>query len=160
KAADFRDPFVALPAGKVPGTTPVVRSTGFLFNYDPKFDSTNAGMTVLLRRLANPHLPPNNTPPIPGTVKIPTTIPDPAHPSMTISVQVAETRIVPNPYANPTVTADYLDRVPFRDMKTTPAAGHASRGKTQPYAGRPELTAAGSAATITATSPVKDQTTA
>src|SRR5262249_57313594 len=68
------------------------------------------GITVLLRRLANPHLPPDQFP--------------------------SNKDGTPNPWYNPYLTVDYLDRVPVRvrDVTDPKAPRYASRGKRQPYA--------------------------
>ncbi|HZY85451.1 MAG TPA: hypothetical protein VFE78_11515, partial [Gemmataceae bacterium] len=68
-----------------------------------------AGLTVLLRRLANPHLPfdPNPRLPGPGDAQV-------------------------NPWYNPYLTVDSLTAVPLRDAAG--AGGYASWGKRQPYA--------------------------
>jgi hypothetical protein len=96
----------------VPGATPWLRSPAM--QYSAAFlppntlspDDRRDGLTVLLRRLANPHLPPDPRPAVGGVL---------------------------NPAYNPYVTVDYLSAVPVNDA-TTPTAVHASRGKRQPYA--------------------------
>lgn len=65
-----------------------------------------ARVTVLLRRLANPHLPPDPAPVVGGVV---------------------------NPFYNPYITVDYLERVPLQSV----AAPTQSTGKLQPYASHP-----------------------
>jgi hypothetical protein len=65
----------------------------------------------MLRRLANPHLPFNAV----------ASIPDPNNAG----------KVIANPYYNPYVTVDALDKIPLRD----PNNGYVSRGKLQPYAG-------------------------
>jgi hypothetical protein len=72
-------------------------------------DDRPGGITVLLRRLANPHLPHDPRPALAG---------------------------LPNPAYNPYLTVDYLEGVPLNDA-TGPRAVYASRGKLQPYAADP-----------------------
>ena len=64
-----------------------------------------APITVLLRRLANPHLPPDPAPAVGRSV---------------------------NPFYNPYITVDYLERVPLQSA----ALPTQSAGKLQPYAAR------------------------
>jgi hypothetical protein len=98
-----------------PGATPWLKSPNL--RYPVRFtppdtwspDYRRDGLTVLLRRLANPHLPPDPRPAV-GSA--------------------------PNPAYNPYVTIDYLEAVPLNDA-SDPAAGYASRGKLQPYAADP-----------------------
>src|SRR5262249_20356969 len=61
-----------------------------------------------------------------------------------------------NPWYNPYVTVDYLDKVPLRSPTTGP---YFSRGKRQPYGGLTKLTAPGTDVynVDTANSPVVDQ---
>jgi hypothetical protein len=72
-------------------------------------DYRAAGITVLLRRLANPYLPPDPRPALGGQ---------------------------PNPDYNPWVTADYLAGLPLINA-TNPLSVYASGGKRQPYASAP-----------------------
>jgi hypothetical protein len=116
--ADFRDPFVsntATPQGTVPNNVSVLRQTTSSMTYTAPFnaapDERTNGLTILLRRLANPHLPPNPTY-------------NPANPSA----------------YNPYITVDYLDKVPVRD-KNTAATAYAARSKRQPYAAFTRLSA-------------------
>jgi hypothetical protein len=74
-------------------------------------EERSTGITVLLRRLANPHLPFDPRPSVPDSVGEP---------------QV-------NPWYNPYLTVDYLDKVPLQNAAGT--STYASRGKRQPYAG-------------------------
>jgi hypothetical protein len=76
-------------------------------------DYRSTGISVLLRRLANPHLPPDPRPAVGGA---------------------------PNPFFNPYVTIDYLHGVPLNDA-ANPAAVYTSFGKRQPYAADPEQVA-------------------
>jgi hypothetical protein len=129
-APDWRDPFVAQGAAPTPGTvlpnTPVLRTNNVTYSLpapgwaaNPTTpDERTTGVTVLLRRLANPHLPWNDqrtfTPMTPG-----------ATPQI-------------NPLYNPYVTVDVITNVPLRDQyQTTP---YASRSKRQPYAALTKLT--------------------
>ncbi|MBI1913629.1 MAG: hypothetical protein HYS12_02570 [Planctomycetes bacterium] len=79
---------------------------------DPAFlaDQTN-GVTILLRRLANPHLPPN-----PNQTKL-----DP----------ITGNPVVDTTY-NPYITVDYLEGVRLWDASNAPT--NFSTGKSQPYA--------------------------
>jgi hypothetical protein len=119
--AGFRDPFVAqgaTPPGTVPQQTSVLRNAKL--TYTAPFaagvtDERTNGLTILVRRLANPHLPWNNQPTF-----VPTGGSNP---------QI-------NPLYNPYITVDYMDKVPLRDQNAaTSPNGYASRGKRQPYAG-------------------------
>ncbi len=105
-------------AANYDGTTPLTRWTLLPGGTQQIFEQTAAagaitatvpGVTVYLRRLANPHLPPN---------------PNPLLASGS-----------PDPTYNPFVTVDFMDKVPFHDGSTT---GYFSTGKRQPYsAGSP-----------------------
>jgi hypothetical protein len=142
-AKGFSDPFVAKssnPAGAVPDATPVLRLPGLTYN--PTFvanattDERTTGLNVMLRRLANPHLPFNAV----------ASIPEPNNAK----------QLIANPYYNPYVTVDALDKIPLRDQVAGNTTGpYASRGKRQPYAG---LTLTGNNVfTVNANSPVTDQ---
>jgi hypothetical protein len=139
----FTDPFKSVTnMGAVPDNTPVIRSKGFLYTFDPVNDTAANGMAVLLRRLAIPHLPPDPNP----------TTKDPAG------------NVIPNPFYNPYVTVDYIDQVPFRTTANPDTGGYASRGKKQPYAGRtlvaaPTPPALPDPTKLDPTSPVADETT-
>jgi hypothetical protein len=135
-------------SGTVPNTTPTVRSGNLQYKTNFVKDANDErarGLTIALRRLANPHLPENNTPVIPTGA---------ANPPFQV-----------NPFYNPYITVDYLDKVPLRD--NTAATGNgtvatpASRGKRQPYAGLSKATSAavGPPVTVAPDSPVVDQTT-
>ncbi len=149
----FRDPFVATtatPAGTVPKDVPVLKTDSLGYNA-PDFtagatnDERTTGVTVLLRRLANPHLPLNTNPTF-------TPAPSPGNPSPTPQI---------NPLYNPYITVDYMDRVALRDPNAG-TAPYASRGKRQPYAGRTNLDTTKTPQTVYALgadSPVADQTT-
>src|SRR5262249_5575605 len=71
-------------------------------------DERPGGVTVLLRRLANPHLPHDPRPAVAGA---------------------------PNPAYNPYLTVDYLQGIPLNDASAQTA--YASRGKLQPSAAPP-----------------------
>lgn len=86
-----------------PSSTRWHRSAGMEFGVS---QAGPAPITVLLRRLANPHLPPD---------------PRPALGDAT------------NPFYNPYITIDYLDRIP----REAGAAGTQSIGKLQPFASHP-----------------------
>jgi hypothetical protein len=109
---------IAPPA--VPGDTPLLKSANlqYLVRYTPPDtwspDYRVSGVSVLLRRLANPYLPPDPRPVVGGAA---------------------------NPAYNPFVTADFLSGIPLNDA-TSPRSVHASRGKPQPYAADPSQVAA------------------
>ncbi|HEY7309081.1 MAG TPA: hypothetical protein VH643_06890, partial [Gemmataceae bacterium] len=115
--ATYQDPFVAA-AGMTPGvppTTPTLRTANVM--YTPTAvtwpaagttDERTTGLTVMLRRLANPYLPFNPSP---------------------VNAMGAV-----DPTYNPYVTVDYMQNVPIQSNATLPAV-YNSRGKTQPYAG-------------------------
>ncbi|MCI0462448.1 MAG: hypothetical protein L0Z62_36315, partial [Gemmataceae bacterium] len=107
---DANHPF-ATPT--VPANTPQLRLPSLQYKVPPVpgADDRLQGVTVLLRRLANPHLPPDLRPTVVG-------------PAGTV---------LANPWYNPYVTVDYLDKVPLRNA-TDPAAPLVSWGKRQPYA--------------------------
>jgi hypothetical protein len=77
-------------------------------------DRTN-GITVVLRRLANPHLPPN---------------PFPVY-------QKGPNQGQPDPTYNPYVTVDTMQPVPTNDYSKTPTS-YTSTAKSQPYASHPQ----------------------
>jgi hypothetical protein len=106
------DAHQTIAAPIVPGNTPLLQSPNlqYLVRFKPPDtwvpDYRRTGIAVLLRRLANPHLPFDPRPALGGN---------------------------PNPAYNPFVTIDYLDRVPLNNA-TNPRWQYASRGKLQPYA--------------------------
>jgi hypothetical protein len=114
--APYQDPFVAA-AGMNPGVppaTPVVRTTNpNAVAYTPVWpaasttDERTTGLTVALRRLANPYLPYN---------------PNPVNASGV------------DPTYNPFMTVDYLQNVKIQT--NTPAGPYSSLGKRQPYAAK------------------------
>jgi hypothetical protein len=100
--------------GSVPDATPWLKSAGMEYtagsiasngNVTWTADDRTNGLAVLLRRLANPHLPPNPNPLVNGA---------------------------PNPAYNPWVTTDYLRGVVPNNASTT-TSPYASVGKKQPY---------------------------
>jgi hypothetical protein len=94
--------------GQVPGTTPFISTaTGMTYATPTPAD---ANVYVLLRRLANPHMP--------------------WDPNATIMDPITSTQ-VGNPYFNPYVTTDYMSP----KVWPTPYTGETSQGKQQPYAG-------------------------
>ncbi|HKB36702.1 MAG TPA: hypothetical protein VKD72_09625, partial [Gemmataceae bacterium] len=100
----------------VPGTTPWVQTKSMKYavtrtNGAWSIDDRPTGVTILLRRLANPHLPPDPNP----------TVTDPTG------------NVILNPVYNPYLTVDYMEKVPLNDA-TTPTPKYASRGKLQTYA--------------------------
>jgi hypothetical protein len=116
--SDARDTIASPPKGSVPPATPLLHSDNLQYTVtyglrDTRSpDDRDAGISVLLRRLANPHLP--------------------FDPRPTITTDGGPVQA--NPWYNPYLTVDYLDQVPLRNA-TDPSARYASWGKTQPYAG-------------------------
>ena len=111
--SDARHTISAAPKGTVPATTPWLQTTNLEYQhtFQPgQPEEKAAGITVLLRRLANPHLPFDPRPSVPDSVGEP---------------QV-------NPWYNPYLTVDYLDKIPLQDGAST--SKYAARGKRQPYA--------------------------
>ncbi|HEY7329540.1 MAG TPA: hypothetical protein VH592_18015 [Gemmataceae bacterium] len=104
----------------VPAATPLLRSLDLTFpvRYTPPNslapDYRQTGITVLLRRLINPYLPPDPRPAIAGVL---------------------------NPLYNPYSTIDYLSRIPLNNA-TLPGVVYSSWGKRQPYAADPSQVAA------------------
>jgi hypothetical protein len=115
--SDARDTIAAPPKGAVPAATPLLHSANLQYTVtygagDMRGpDDRAAGISVLLRRLANPHLPFDPRP----------------------SIAANGGPVQANPWYNPYLTVDYLDQVPLHNA-TNPAARYASSGKTQPYA--------------------------
>jgi hypothetical protein len=102
----------------VPAATPWLQTDNMVFTAPwagnplaPNPDDRKTGFTVLLRRLANPHLPFNPNP----VINVPGAAP------------------TPNPLYNPYVTIDYLEAIQPHPTNDN-AAIYASRGKDQPYA--------------------------
>ena len=133
--------------GAVPATTPVLRSPKMAYVYNPPTgtipDEAKVGLTVALRRLVNPHIPfdPN--------------------PTLTNGAST-----IVNPWYNPYVTVDYLDKIPIQEGGSTSTRNCVARGRNQPFAGRTNVPvgttfAATSAPDTTATnfSPVQNQAT-
>jgi hypothetical protein len=115
--SDAHDTIAAPPKGTVPATTPLLHSANmqYVVTYGAGAtrnpDDREAGISIVLRRLANPHLPYDPRPTLAG---------DPGP-------------VQPNPWYNPYLTVDYLDQVPLRNA-TNPSARYSSWGKAQPYA--------------------------
>ncbi len=113
----------------VPAQTPMLRSPdlAFLVRYTQPDtfvpDYRRTGITVLLRRLINPYLPPDQQPAIGGA---------------------------PNPAYNPYDTIDYLQGIPLNNA-TNPSVAYSSSGKCQPYAADPSQVAAQMPASTLAT---------
>jgi hypothetical protein len=103
--SEVNDAIAAPPRGTVPASTPYVQTA----NLSYRVPAAAGAVTVLLRRLANPHLPF-----------------DP-RPSLTLS----DGEVSANPWYNPYLTVDYLDQVSPHNAAD---ATIASRGKKQPYA--------------------------
>jgi hypothetical protein len=132
------------PSPGLPSTkTPTLRSPNL--HYQPTTttwransnnDERTTGLTVMLRRLANPYLPFNPNP----------TIPDP---------NIAG-NLIPNPAYNPYVTVDYVQNINIQSSNQTPTY-FASRGKQQPYAAYMQTANANNASALQPTSPVVDQ---
>ncbi len=103
---------------RVDGTTPWLQSPNMQYSVDYKtmpaptwsIDDRPAGVTVLLRRLANPHLPPDDR----------------------ATVLNGSGAPVPNPTYNPYITTDYMERLPLNE-NVDANDKYASRGKKQPY---------------------------
>jgi hypothetical protein len=114
----------APPNGRVPNNTPYLRAPNMKYEVridgdrQPVPDDRPTGVTVLRRRLANPHIPPNNERAI-RTTRV-------------VNGQQVEV-LAPNPWYNPYVTVDYLEANPLNDAPN-PDNIYASRGKRQPYA--------------------------
>jgi hypothetical protein len=114
-ATDARNTIQAPPNGTVPQQTPLLVSANMSYTStitDATGGRTNddrlTGVTVLLRRLANPHIPFDPNPTIKGVV---------------------------NPWYNPYVTVDYMEKTPLGNA-LNPATIYSSRGKQQPFAGK------------------------
>jgi hypothetical protein len=104
------------PTGTVPPETPWWPSANLQYQYttaDPQPEERASGLAVLLRRLANPHLPFD---PLPRVID-------------------ANGDPQPNPWYNPYVTVDALEQILLRNA--TDPQPYASRGKRQPYASHP-----------------------
>jgi hypothetical protein len=116
---DAHGAIAAPPAGTVPATTPLLQTPALRYTvtYGPGTppprspDDRDTGVTVLLRRLTNPHIPFDPRP----------------------AVMLPDGEVAVNLWYNPYLTVDYLDQVPLRNA-ADPAAEYASRGKRQPYA--------------------------
>jgi hypothetical protein len=125
---DARGAIAAPPQGTVPAHTPILRSPALQYRVtyttpparDP--DDRSDGVTVLLRRLANPHIPFDPQP----TVR-------------RVDSSGAAT-FAANPWYNPYLTVDYLEGIPLRQV-TDPPREYASRGKRQPYTSHPSQVA-------------------
>jgi hypothetical protein len=78
---------------------------------DADTDERNTGLTVFLRRLANPSMPLDER----------------------LTIMGPGGGMIPNPYYNPYVTVDYIDKNPLQNTSAT------ARGKRQPYAGFTKL---------------------
>lgn len=85
----------------------VAVSAGPTLTPDDRTSALPGGLSVLLKRLANPHLPYNPTLMVSGS---------------------------PNPWYNPYITVDYVQGVPLKDVSVSSPPPEASKGKTQPYA--------------------------
>jgi hypothetical protein len=105
----YRDPVTTTAVPPTPlMRSPVMDYTAdFPNGADPAHDERDTGIAVILRRLANPHLPPDLNPVIAGSGQ-------------------------PNPWYNPYITVDYIEKAPLR-YSPPPAGTYASRAKTQPY---------------------------
>lgn len=113
----------------VPAATPLLRSPDLTVpvRYTPPDafspDDRRSGLTVVLRRLTNPYLPPDPRPALGG---------------------------VPNPNYNPYLTIDYLQGIPLNNA-TVPGLTYSSWGKRQPYAADPSQVAAQTPPVVLAT---------
>jgi hypothetical protein len=115
-----RDPFQPPNTDAIPPKTPLLRTA--TLEYQQPFqanatdDERTTGVSVLLRRLANPHLPFN--------------------PQRSVPVKDPNGNVIrydPNPWYNPYMTLDYLEGIPLRQTKDGNVV-FSSRGKRQPYA--------------------------
>src|SRR5207248_9908432 len=94
--ADARNTITAPPRGTVPAQTPLLQTPALQYQhvFDPaQPEEKSTGLTVLLRRLANPHLPFDDRP----------------------SSRDSFGEIQANPWYNPYVTVDVMDRVSLCD---------------------------------------------
>lgn len=112
-------------AGGVPPATPIVRTPSmqdrirFVDDVGGRTpDYRRKGVTVLLRRLANPHIPYDPNPKVEG-----------------INILTKQLAYTVNPWYNPYVTIDYLEDVPLNNATPTSFPPFQSRVKRQPYAG-------------------------
>jgi hypothetical protein len=113
------DPFRDEAGMGIPRQTPLLRAAGLQYSRafrirqpnDPP-DERTEGVTVLLRRLANPHLP------FDGRRSL---------------------GAVPNPTYNPYITVDYLEDMPVHAVGSEAALPVVSRGKPQPFAAHRNL---------------------
>ncbi|HTU89868.1 MAG TPA: hypothetical protein VMF69_07215 [Gemmataceae bacterium] len=138
-SANYQDPFVAAtaqnPAG-VPANTPVLRTN----NMTVKVNWTNAsttderttGLTVMLRRLANPYLPPQTNPGLPNY-------------NPYVTVDYIQSVAIRN------------NNVPAGGNLPNPPPTYQSRGKEQPYAGLTLPLTPPNASAVQPISPVMDQ---
>jgi hypothetical protein len=135
---DARD---TIKAPRVPNATPILRTANLEYVVTnsaagvPQPDDRPEGVTVLLRRLANPHLPPNPNP----------------------YVQVGTGGTAPwqpNPWYNPYITIDYLAFNRLNDTTQPATVVYGSRSKRQPYASKINLANPPPDLTPAATSPV------
>jgi hypothetical protein len=116
-----RDPFTVANSTNniIPGNTPLLRTDSLQYGrifpapgMGVPLDERTHGLSVVLRRLANPHLPYN---------------PKRAN-------QLADGTWVPNPWYNPYVTVDYMDRVQIFPTLNPADQTIRSWGRRQPYA--------------------------
>ncbi len=103
-----------LPPGPVPPATTLVQSPNLQYpvtysGSTPTPDDRTNGVSVLLRRLVNPHIPYDWRP----------------------TVAASDGTVWPNPWYNPYLTIDHIDQVPLQNAASPP---YASTGKLQPYA--------------------------
>jgi hypothetical protein len=120
---DANGAVAAPPTGTVPAGTPLLRSPSLehpvTYAGPPARtpDDRTSGVSVFLRRLANPHIPFDPNPTVPAAAGM----------------------VQPNPWYNPYLTVDYLEGIPLTNM-TAPGTPAASLGKRQPYASLPHVT--------------------
>jgi hypothetical protein len=112
---DAQNSITPAPCGPVPANTPWVQTASmeYLYAFSGPSEEKATGLTLLLRRLANPHIPFDPRPSVPDSNGAPQ----------------------PNPWYNPFVTTDMMGQVPLHDAAS--ATAYASRGKQQPYAADP-----------------------
>lgn len=147
---DAKDPTFDGSGSTIPPSTRVLRSSTMSYVYPTvpgAPDEAKLGLTVALRRLANPHIPFDPNP----------------------VLSLAGQPTIVNPWYNPYITTDYLDKIPIREGSNSATTPMVSRGRTQPMTGYTSYDFTGVPLAdqvtpimvpLTNDSPVKNQTTA